>query len=66
MKPYIMEKDGKQYMYRSTSHYSKEKGGPVSDVEYMGRVVDGRLRPKKGYRYDERTGEFGPISVAVQ
>ena len=66
MEPYIMEKDGKQYMYRSTSHYSKEKGGPVSDVEYMGRVVDGRLRPKKGYRYDERTGEFGPISVAVQ
>ena len=60
-----MEKDGKQYMYRSTSHYSKEKGGPVSEVEYMGRVVNGVLRPKKGYRYDESTGEFGPIAAVV-
>lgn len=65
MQPYIMEKDGKRYMYRSTSHYSREKGGPVSEVEYMGRVVDGVLRPKKGYRYDESTGEFGPIEAAV-
>jgi len=61
MHPYIMEKDGKPYMYRSTSHYSKEKGGPVSEVEYMGRVVNGKLRPKKGYMYNEETGEFGPI-----
>jgi hypothetical protein len=61
MEPYVIEKDGKRYMYRSTSHYSKEKGGPVSEVEYMGRVVNGKLRPKKGYRYDETTGEFGPI-----
>lgn len=52
-------------MYRSTSHYSKEKGGPVSDVEYMGRVVDGKLKPKKGYRYDETTGDFGPIEAVV-
>ena len=66
MEPYILEKDGKQYMYRSTSHYSKEKGGPVSDVEYMGRVVDGKLRPKKGYSYDEKTGRFEPIASVVQ
>lgn len=65
MQPYILEKDGKQYMYRSTSHYSKEKGGPVSEVEYMGRVIDGKLKPKKGYRYDETTGEFGPIEPVV-
>lgn len=61
MEPYIIEKDGKRYMYRSTSHYSKEKGGPVAEVEYMGRVVDGKLVPKKGYFYDEKTKDFGPI-----
>ncbi|MBR2255412.1 MAG: transposase [Candidatus Methanomethylophilaceae archaeon] len=63
MEPYILEKDGTRYMYRSTSHYSKEKRGPVSEVEYMGRVVDGKLKPKKGYFYNEETGEFGRISA---
>lgn len=66
MEPYITEKDGKQYMYRSTSHYSSEKGGPVADVEYMGRVVNGKLVPKRGYLYDENTKEFGPIVRTVQ
>lgn len=63
-KPYTVEKGGKTYMYRATSHYSAEKKGPVADTEYMGVVVDGRLRPKKGWTYDEETGEFKPIAPA--
>lgn len=59
--PYITEKGGKQYMYRATSHYSAEKRGPVAETEYMGVVIDGKLRPKRGYFYNEDTGEFGPI-----
>lgn len=61
LEPYIIEKAGKKYMYRCTSHYSAEKRAPVSETEYMGTIVDGKLRPKKGYYYDEVTGEFGPI-----
>lgn len=63
--PYITERNGKQYMYRSTSTYSAEKHGPVAVVEYMGQVIDGRLKPKRGYFYDEATGEFGPVVVSV-
>lgn len=63
VKPYIVERQGKKYMYRATSHYSSEKRGPVAETEYMGVVVDGKLRPKKGYFYDESTGEFGPIET---
>ncbi len=58
-----MERDGKQYVYRSTSHYSEEKKGPVSEVEYMGVMKDGKLKPKRGYFYDEETKEFGPIEL---
>ncbi|MCQ2071350.1 MAG: transposase [archaeon] len=61
LEPYIIEKAGKKYMYRCTSHYSAEKHAPVSETEYMGTVVDGKLRPKKGYSYNEETGEFKPI-----
>lgn len=63
--PYITERNGKQYMYRSTSAYSAEKRGPVAVTEYMGQVTDGRLKPKRGYFYDEKTGEFGPVAVSV-
>ncbi len=65
LEPYIVERNGKQYMYRSTSHYSERKGGPESEVEYMGVVKDGKLVPKRGYYYDEATGEFGPINDAM-
>ncbi len=61
MEPYISERGGKQYMYRATSRYSAEKKGPVAETEYMGRVVDGKLQPKRGYFYNEETGEFGRI-----
>ena len=61
--PYIVERQGKKYMYRATSHYSTEKRGPVAETEYMGVVVDGKLKPKRGYFYDESTGEFGPIQT---
>ena len=61
--PYIVERQGKQYMYRATSHYSSEKRGPVAETEYMGVVIDGKLKPKRGYFYNESTGEFGPIKT---
>lgn len=61
LKPYISVKGGKCYMYRATSTYSAKKGGPVAQTEYMGLVVDGKLKPKRGYYYDEKTGYFGPI-----
>ena len=61
MEPYITERGGKQYMYRATSRYSPEKKGPVAVTEYMGVVVDGKLRPKRGYYYNEETKEFGRI-----
>ena len=64
--PYISTRNGKQYMYRATSHYSQEKRGPVAETEYMGQVVDGKLVPKRGYFYDEKTGEFGPIDGSMQ
>ena len=66
LEPYIVKKGGKEYVYRSTSHYSEEKRGPVADTEYMGVMVDGRLRPKKGYFYDEETGEFGPLDAELK
>lgn len=62
--PYTVERDGKVYMYRATSHYSPEKRGPVAETEYMGVVIDGKLKPKRGYFYNEETGEFGPVDVA--
>jgi len=61
VEPYIIERDGKQYMYRATSHYSAEKRGPVAETEYMGIVINGKLKPKRGYFYNEKTKEFGPI-----
>ena len=61
VEPYITERGGKQYMYRATSRYSPEKKGPVAETEYMGVVVDGKLRPKRGYYYIEETREFGRI-----
>ena len=61
--PYTVERDGKVYMYRATSHYSPEKRGPVAETEYMGVVVDGKLKPKRGYYYNEETGEFGPVDI---
>ena len=64
--PYISTRNGKQYMYRATSHYSQEKRGPVAETEYMGQVVDGKLVPKRGYFYDEKTREFGPINASMQ
>lgn len=63
--PYTVEKDGKTYMYRATSRYSPEKRGPVAVTEYMGVVVNGKLRPKKGYFYNEETGEFGPVEATL-
>ena len=63
--PYVVEKDGKQYMYRATSRYSSEKRGPVAITEYMGVVVDGVLKPKKGYFYNPDTGEFGRIDGTI-
>lgn len=63
--PYVVEKDGKQYMYRATSRYSPEKKGPVAITEYMGVVIDGVLKPKRGYFYDPETGEFGRIDGTI-
>ncbi len=65
VEPYITERDGKLYMYRATSRYSAEKKGPVAETEYMGRVVDGKLQPKRGYFYNEETGEFGRIDASM-
>lgn len=48
-------------MYRATSYYSAEKKGPVAVTEYMGMVVDGVLKPKRGYYYNPETNEFGKI-----
>ena len=66
LEPYIVKKGGKEYVYRSTSHYSEEKRGPVADTEYMGVMVDGKLKPKKGYFYNEETGEFGPVKKELK
>lgn len=65
VEPYITERGGKQYMYRATSRYSPEKKGPVAETEYMGVVVDGKLRPKRGYYYNEETKEFGRIDASM-
>ena len=65
VEPYITERGGKQYMYRATSRYSPEKKGPVAETEYMGVVVDGKLKPKRGYYYNEETKEFGRIEDSV-
>lgn len=65
VEPYITERGGKQYMYRATSRYSSEKKGPVAETEYMGVVVDGKLRPKRGYYYNEETKEFGRINASM-
>lgn len=62
VEPYIIKRGGKEYMYRATSHYSTKKRGPVAETEYMGIVIDGKLRPKRGFFYNEETKEFGPIA----
>lgn len=64
--PYKVKKGEKEYVYRSTSHYSDEKKGPVAETEYMGVMENGKLRPKKGYFYNEETGEFGPIKAELR
>lgn len=61
MEPYVVEKNGKKYIYRATSTYDPKKKGPVAHTEYIGRLENGKIVPKKGYTYDESTGYFGPI-----
>jgi hypothetical protein len=36
------------YLYSATSHYSKEKGYPVSEQRYIGKITpDGLIEPEK-------------------
>lgn len=36
------------YLYSVTSHYSREKGYPVSEQRYIGKITeDGLIEPKK-------------------
>lgn len=67
----IKASDGNHYVYRSTTHYDRDRKGPKKDSEYIGtlKLTDGRavFTPKKGSsrRRDETRSirEAGPLRL---
>ena len=63
---YVIEKNGRQYAYRSVSYWDKNKKAPRSRQEYLGRVDEnGNIIPKKKASVQDNS-ESGNSTASTQ
>ena len=61
---FVVEKNGRKYLYRSVSFWDKDKKAPRSHMEYVGRVMDDGTVVKKKEKQAAAPGSSAEYELA--